>query len=448
MSTKKLILILIVICIGMLTIGAEPTRAWLSTRASTPLEKKLDYTEQELNGENIPLNSPIGYMITIQNEIGLEEKESAVAYSSDRQQYLVVWYNDRPGNDDIRAQRVSKNGTLVGGPFYISAGPGERIYPDVTYNSKHDQYLVVWEHNDGLWNSIRARRVSGTGAVLDTTDIVITSGSNIITPAKPAVEYAFTSDRYLVVWQETFHPIPIQVDILGRVVTSSGTLDGTSFTISKDPGGNSRREPDLAYNRARNEYLVAWQQDEGIYIVYARRVTGGGSPLNPASIKIGDSFREGTSPAVAAISKPPGQGQFLVVWESEWVPTDRDIHGRFVQGDGTAGSSVVFAHSTQDEENPTVAGSEIANQYLVAWSRLTSPPIVYDYIEGSTVSTTGQLGGAKYIAGFPLADHPAVASGPSGDFLVTFDDQFPPATDLGIYGQLWGNRIYLPITLR
>jgi hypothetical protein len=449
MSTNKVIFILIVISVGMLTIGAEPTRAWLSTRATTPLDEKLGNAEQELRGENVPLNSPIGNTITIRNDIGLEEEESAVAYSIDRQQYLVVWYNDRPGNDDIRAQRVSKNGTLVGGAFYISAGAGaERRYPDVTYNSKHDQYLVVWEHNDGLWNSIRARRVSGAGVVLDTTDIVITSGSNIITPAQPAVEYAFTSDRYLAVWQDTFHPIPIQFDIMGRVVTSSGTPDGSSFVISKDPGGKRRSEPDLAYNRARNEYLVAWQQDEGGNIIYARRVTGAGTPLNPASIKIGDSLRPGTSPAVAAIPKPPGQGQYLVVWEAEWVPTDRDIHGRFVQGDGNAGSNLVIAHSTQDELKPTVAGSEIANQYLVAWSLPTPPPIVYYYIEGSMIYPNGDTGASKYIAGFPSAARPAVASGPSGDFLVTFDDKLPPATDLGIYGQLWGNRIYLPLTVR
>ena len=450
MSTKKVIFILIVISVGVLTIGAEPTRALFSTRGGTPLFDKLDNAEQELRGENIPLNSPVGNTITIRNDVGLVEKESAVAYSSDRQEYLVVWYNDRPGNDDIQAQRVSKNGTLVGNSFYISATGAERRYPDVAYNSKQKEYLVVWEQYESANGySIHGRRVSANGQVIDSTDIIIRGpGLNFYSPTNPAVAYAYTSNKYLVVWQETFHPLPIQVDIMGRVVTSSGTPDGSSFTISKDPGGKSRREPDLAYNRARNEYLVAWQQDEGIYIIYARRVTGAGAPLNPASIKIGDSLRQGTSPAVAAIPKPPGQGQFLVVWESEWVPTDRDIHGRFVQGDGTAGSSIVTAHSTQDELKPTVAGSESANQYLVAWSLPTPPPIVYYYIEGSMIYPNGDTGASKYIAGFPSAARPAVASGPSGDFLVTFDDKLPPATDLGIYGQLWGNRIYLPITLR
>jgi uncharacterized protein YlbG (UPF0298 family) len=129
-----------------------------------------------------------------------------MAYNSQRQQYLVVWYNDRAGCDDIRAQRVFKNGTLAGGPFYISAGcTADRRYPDVTYNSKHDQYLVVWEHYDAAEGySIKGRRVSGAGQVLDTTDITIRGWSNLYTPVKPAVAYAYTSDRYLVVCQGSY----------------------------------------------------------------------------------------------------------------------------------------------------------------------------------------------------------------------------------------------------
>lgn len=449
MSIRKAIIILFVLSVGMLALGAEPTSALFLENTEPPVDK-VELEGQEPLAESVPLSGRIGTNFTIRNDGGLEEEEPAVAYSSDRQEYLVVWYNDRPGNDDIRGQRVSKNGTLIGGPFYISAGPGaERRYPDVAYNSKHDQYLVVWEHNDGLWNSIRTRRISGTGALLDTTDIVITSGSNIITPAKPAVEYAFTSDKYLVVWQETFHPLPLQVDILGRVVTSAGTPDGTSFLISKDPVGHPRREPDLAYNRARNEYLVAWQQEEGDYDIYARRVTGGGLPLNPASIEIGRYASEEKSPSVAAIPKPPGQGQFLVVWQLQHSATDADIYGRLVQGNGTTSSPFSINSSTEDQINPVVAGSESANRYLVAWSQSSSPPFFFNYIAGQEVSTSGSLvGGAKSVGGLNLADNAAITSGPIGDFLVTFEDQLAPSIDLGIYGQLWGNRAYLPITLR
>lgn len=69
------------------------------------------------------------------SDVALDSKNPVVAYNSTREQYLVVWYNDRPGNDDIQAQRLDKNGKPIGGQFFISAGPDhERRYPAVAYN--------------------------------------------------------------------------------------------------------------------------------------------------------------------------------------------------------------------------------------------------------------------------------------------------------------------------
>ncbi len=207
-----------------------------------------------------------------------QEAHPATAYNHQRQEYLAVWFNDRPGCDDIRAQLISRNGSLLGGPFYISAGcPAERRYPDVAYNGAQDQYLIVWEqYNPGDGYSIQGRRVSGTGQLLDGTDILIYGpGYNFYTPVEPVVAYASTSDRYLVVWSETWHPLPITYSILGQVVTDAGTLEGGDFVISQ--GNSIRAEPDLAYNRHANRYLVVWQQQAGsLWDIHGQQVHGGG----------------------------------------------------------------------------------------------------------------------------------------------------------------------------
>lgn len=126
-----------------------------------------------------------------------------------------MWWNDRPGNDDIGAQRLDKHGHKIGGTIFISAGPGhERRYPDVAYNTQSQQYMVVWENlQQGGYKSIRARRLTGTGASLDANDIVITGDSNLYTPVRPAIAYASTSNRYMVVWAETWHSTPLQIYI-------------------------------------------------------------------------------------------------------------------------------------------------------------------------------------------------------------------------------------------
>ena len=102
MSARKAITIIFMISVGMLALGAEPTGALFLAKTTDPPADKVELEGGESLTESVPLSDRIGYNFTIRNDVGLEEEEPAVAYSSDRQEYLVVWYNDRPGNDDIR----------------------------------------------------------------------------------------------------------------------------------------------------------------------------------------------------------------------------------------------------------------------------------------------------------------------------------------------------------
>ena len=371
-----------------------------------------------------------------------------MAYNSQRDEYLVVWYNDRAGCDDIRAQRVSGTGALAGGPFYISAGcPADRHYPDVAYNSVHDQYLVVWEQYEAAsGHSIQARRVSGAGQVLDTSDIAVRGpGYNLYTPVTPAVAYASTSDRYLVVWSETWHPTPITYGINAQVMTHSGSLDGSWFVVSQ--GTQRREEPDVAYNRHANRYLVVWQLQAGaLWDIHGQQVHGGGG-LYQSDITIAYYTKASTAPAVAAIPTAPSSSSFLVVWELHYAPGDRDIVGKLVAEDGTPGSTIWISWANGvDESSPAVAGTESNLQYLVVWRH---PQGVVDKpIMGRALSCGGTLLGQ--VADFSGVDaqHPAVATGPVGSYLVAWQDQPTFATNTNIYGRVWGNRVYLPLALR
>ncbi|MBU0495854.1 MAG: hypothetical protein KKA73_25080 [Chloroflexi bacterium] len=391
--------------------------------------------------------TPVGSQFTIIAEPE-RETQPAVAYNSQRDQYLVVWYNDRDGNDDIRAQRLSRTGAPVGGPFYISAMNAERRYPDVAYNSAHDQYLVVWEQYEAASGySIKGRRVSGTGAVLDTTDIAIRSaGYNLYTPLRPAVAYASTSDRYLVVWAETWHPLPITHDVYGQVMTDAGTLENSRFSIAQS--SSDLQNLDLAYNRQANRYLVVWQQWGGtLWDIHGRQVQGPGGTWGN-DITIAYYTKSCTAPAVAAIPTTPTNDKFLVVWEVLYVPpNDRDIYGRLVQEDSTPGTDFWISWANGiDESSPAVAGTEYGHQYFVTWRH---PQGTIDKpIKGRAVSYGGALVGQEAQFSGVNADYPAVAAGLAGDFLVAWQDQPAFATNTNIYGQFWGNRVYLPLVVR
>jgi hypothetical protein len=46
------------------------------------------------------------------------------------------------------------------------------------------------------------------------------------------------------------------------------------------------------------------------------------------------------------------------------------------------------------------------------------------------------------------ADYPAVSAGPNGDLLLAWQDQPVSGTNMNIYGQMWGNKLYIPIVLK
>jgi hypothetical protein len=401
----------------------------------------------------VSAGDPIGWNFAIHNG-GETEVQPAIAYNHHRQEYLVVWYNDRPGNDDIRAQRVSKQGKLVGGPFYISAGPGaDRRDPSVAYNSRDRQYLVVWEQVDQSWGyqRIKGRRVSETGQVLDGNDILFVDGSNLSTPSDPVLTYASTSEKYLLVWDQIFHPSPVSDFIMTQALNRNGSPAGGEIPIAEAVGGGGVGSPDVAYNRSRNEYLVVWQHrvpGGADFDIRARRVQGNGTPMAPNFIEIDKRTGHQYNPAVAAIPTVANQGHYLVVWEDHWVPADADIFGRRVNGQGQMISNYFpISRANEDQRHPDVAGSEEGQAYLVVWTHEYKVPLLITAIRGQELSLTGEHRGEDKPCGGWDADHAIVAQGPLADFMVAFDDP-PPGVNRGIYGQRWGTRVYLPLAGR
>jgi hypothetical protein len=441
-SKKYLLPVLIIILILMFTtIG--PAQAWASAH------------QAELPAHSIAAvaggDTTFGHAFVISSQ-SEQEVNPAIAYNSQHQEYLVVWYNDRPGNDDIRAQRVSKNGGLVGGAFYISGGAGaDRRFPDVAYNPQQDQYLVVWEHYEvASGYGIYGRRVSGAGVVLDASDIVIrATGAGLYTPLTPAVVYASNPGKYLVVWEETWHPLPIIDGIYGQVVSSTGALSGSKFTISE--GSEERANPDIAYNSHANGSLVVWQQKNGsLWSVWSCLVDGDGPPPAFSPQVVTNTTESNKAPSVAAISTSPTTYKFLVVWEYQYGPTDRDIKGGLVAENGTPDLfQFAIANTTLDEYNPTVAGNELSQRYVVNWTSLVGLPLplpaYVGIFEQSIAANGAYLGNRGWITGL-FANHAAVASGPSGDSFIAFEDTVGGTSD--IWGQLLGNRVYLPLVLR
>ena len=186
------------------------------------------------------------YPVTIDPEIGANDfrisfmgkdtlydaYNSAVAYNSTANEYLVVWYaDDNSGTlaDDefeIYGQRVNAaTGDLVGGNFRISdmGGTGNADYdaqnPAVAYDSTDNQYLVVWEGDDNTdplvdnEYEIFGQRLNATGGGLGANDFRISdmgpNGNADYDAFYPAVAYSSVSGEYLVIWYGDDNTLPL-----------------------------------------------------------------------------------------------------------------------------------------------------------------------------------------------------------------------------------------------
>jgi len=371
----------------------------------------------------------------------------AVAYNSQAQEYLVVWWNNRAANDDIYGQRVSKNGTLAGPWFSIAAGTGiDREYPQVVYNSQQNEYLVVWFQDDGtshLSLGVYGRRVSATGQLLGSEiDIAISTLSAQY--IEGAAAYDSTDDKYLVIYL-SYISSTTKFAVIAQALNSDGSVWGTSFDLASNIGNAAL--PKLAYNHQRNEFLVAWNQTSSQSEIIARRVKmeSGAGTLGSVFPISTDTTNDDFNPRIAAFSRA-SDGQYLVVWgHCKNSPGCSQINtlAQLVSGEGVLeGGTITFPTPFSDAEEADAAGCGNASAYFVAWMQTNTTTGRGD-IGGRYVSTGGGLEPDFWLGG-SSAEQPAVACGPNGDYLVAYMNQTPTTED-DIWGRLVGNHVYLPL---
>jgi len=80
------------------------------------------------------------------NAVDNEKYLPSVAYNSKHQEYLVVWSTTWTiGTRDIRAQRVSAQGKLLGSEFTVNENATkDSAQPSVAYDPVNDRYLVTF----------------------------------------------------------------------------------------------------------------------------------------------------------------------------------------------------------------------------------------------------------------------------------------------------------------
>ncbi|MBU0512628.1 MAG: hypothetical protein KJ638_13140, partial [Chloroflexi bacterium] len=378
-----------------------------------------------------------------------EQYLPSVAYNSNHDEYLVIWYNMWGVNRDIYAQRITGQGELlswfaVGPTAPLNPYPNDRIAPSVAYDPVNDRYLVVWAYDtpgDGSNWDIHGVFVNWDGPIQGLHQLNISDWPT--QQWTPKVAYARAEEEFMIVWW-TDHP-SVPGYISGRRMTASdGTFpsSGSDFTISHP--SEVRVNPEISYNLARNEYLVVY---DNMQDVFGTRFTGTGIPLAGGEFGIAGWPGAETQPSVAACRETD---QYLVAWQND----QPDIYARFIKGDGSLDGGPLNLESTSVAEiQSQVACNSAGNQFLVVWQQQFSSATGPYGIWGQFVNTDKTLGADFGImtptSGVTAEFTTPVVAGGNVNYLTVWEHDRAGTAFQDIHGRLiTPYTVFLPLMLR
>ena len=392
-----------------------------------------------------------------------------LAYNSSHNQYLAVWIAVGPpdGGSEVIARLLGPGGEPIGDQVQISSmGPsGDRDYgansPSVTYNAPADEYLVVWAGDDDRSplekdeDEIFAQRLTAAGAEVGADDQRI----SVMGPARnpdydassPAVAYNPSANEYLIAWQadnQTTTQIDGESEIFVQRLSSTGAELGTSdqriSTMGPDRNlSYDATDAEVVYNAAANEYLIAWNGDEGLddFEIFIQRLSANGDEVGGDDQQISTMGTDGSDLFGAYDATPvynPSADEYLVAWEGyDSPPVDAESE-IFIQRLSSAGAEVgnddqvISAMGPPGDDNygafsPSAVYNPTTSEYLVTWAGSDdTPPSVQGKDEifsqrlsaagaeigadDQRVSAMGPDGDANYRAHLPTASYNAIAN--------------------------------------
>lgn len=344
--------------------------------------------------------------------------------------YLVAYTdNSMMTQPDIYAQALTTSSATSGGIIVVARGRKGQELPTLASSPGHGEYLAAWmDYRKGSDYQIYARRVT-TAGTLSSAEIPLGNEATTILYGSPDVAYNSKADEYLVVW----HEIPDQstgYDIYARRVGWGGDLRGIPFLVSRDSHAGNEGSARVVYNAATDNYFVVWQAyTSGLWRVWGQRVSAVGGLL-------GSGFTVSASTGWAGLPKlavNTTANEYLVVWR-DTRSTRLDVYGQRVSGTGALiGSNLPLATGAGDKPGYAVAWSAAANSYLLVWDDARTG----NNIAGQHLDAAGAFVGADFpIASTTVSEiTPAVAyDAKHQGFLVTWQ-QWGDATDWDIWAR-------------
>jgi hypothetical protein len=362
----------------------------------------------------------LGANFLINDDAGTNVQYSSSCAIDKAGNFVVVWQDYRDGNSNIYGQRFNASGdtTGLGGNFLINDDAGTNVqYSSSCAIDSAGNFVVVWQdYRDGNSN-IYGQRFNASG---DTTGLGgnfrIDQSSGSVYQISPRI--SMNESDFVVTWYNSIG------SIYKRRFSNDGTLAGDQVKVNEIDATANQYSPAIDMNSVGN-VVVTWHDYRHPFGIYLQRLNASGDTL-------GGNFRidYGYHPDVAVAE----DSSFVITY----YYSDRIYYQRFNSSGGPIGSPAVISDTTYNSRSYPVIDMDSDNNAVVAWLDCRSDNSdIYAEMVDAAGNTVGKNFKVNNDAGTTNQYYPAIAVAPSGRFLIVWEDW--RNGDRDIYGQLYGS---------
>jgi len=300
---------------------------------------------------------------------------------------IITWHDFRGTDYDIYAQRINSTGTAqwAANGVVISTASNTQQYPQMISDGSGGA-IITWKDGRGGTYDIYAQRVNSAGAVQWTANGVV------ICAAADAQESPYIvsdgSSGAIITWQDFRSGT---ADIYAQRINSTGvvqwTADGVAICTAADTQGLSQLISD-----GSGGAIIAWSDYRGgNWDVYAQRINSTGIVQWAAN---GVVISSAGSMQYNERLVSDGSNGAIIVWQDNRNGTDFDIYAQRVNSSGTVqwtANGVAVSVASNDQTTPQII-SDGSSGAIITWQDFRGGTYYDIYAQRINSSGTAQWG--------------------------------------------------------